>query len=81
MSIPHTSARSKQMKSKGERLTNPVAKDYYDLIWDSIDARYDDLHDMINLTTALSMMIIAIQESMNEYLQDNNQCPECEEEI
>ena len=79
MSLP--SARSQQMKAKGERLSNPVAKDYFDDIWKAIDGKYDDLFDMINLTTALTMMIIAIQESMSEYLQDNNQCPECEEEI
>ena len=58
------------IKDKGKRLSNPVAKEYFDDIWKAIEGKYDDMFDMVNLTIALTMMITAIQESMTEFLQD-----------
>ena len=59
-----------RLKNKSDNLLNPVAKDYYNIIYKAIDGTADDLFDMINLTVALTMVIQGIQEDMSEHLKD-----------
>ena len=59
-----------KIKNKKANLSNPVAKEYFDIIYNAIDGKYDDTYDLINLTVALTMMIQAVQEDIQEKFSD-----------